>query len=68
MRAEKAGALKVLDDPLAAIATAEIVPGNRSRYEIQRAIKVRAPPPHCDEGLVMAHWLVQHRTAMPFHP
>ncbi len=42
--AEKAGALKVLDDSLAPIATAEIVAGNRSRYEIQRAIKVGAHP------------------------
>ena len=41
-RAERAGALKLLDDPAAAVATQEIVPGGRSRWEIQRAIKVRA--------------------------
>ena len=40
--AEHAGALKLLDDPLAAAATQEIVPGGRSRWEIQRAIKVGA--------------------------
>jgi hypothetical protein len=41
-RAERAGALKLLDDPAAAVATQEIVPGGRSRWEIQRAIKVGA--------------------------
>jgi hypothetical protein len=40
--AERAGALKLLDDPLAATATQEIVAGSRSRWEIQRAIKVSA--------------------------
>ena len=43
--AEHAGALKLLDDPLAAVATQEIVPGGRSRWEIQRAIKVGARGP-----------------------
>jgi hypothetical protein len=38
---ERAGALKLLDDPAAAVATQEIVPGGRSRWEIQRAIKAK---------------------------
>lgn len=39
--AEEGGALKMLADPLMHTATAEIVAGQRSRFDIQRDIKAK---------------------------
>ena len=44
--AEEGGAIKMLDDPLMHTATAEILVGERSRYEIQRDIKAKVRPEH----------------------
>ena len=41
LRAEEGGAAKMLEDPLMQTATAEILVGDRPRYEIQRDIKAK---------------------------
>ena len=41
MAAEEGGALSLLEEPLMATATAEIIAGERSRYDIQRDIKAK---------------------------
>ena len=41
MHAEEGGALKMLEDPLMQTATAEIVVGDRPRFEVQRDIKAK---------------------------
>lgn len=38
---EERGAAALLDDPLMQSATAEIIAGDRPRYEVQRDIKVK---------------------------
>ena len=41
MVAEEGGALKMLEEPLMETATAEIIAGDRSRFDIQRDIKAK---------------------------
>jgi len=41
LRAEEGGAAKMLEDPLMQTATAEILVGDRPRYDIQRDIKAK---------------------------
>ena len=56
MPAEEGGALKMLADPQMHTATAEIVAGQRARYEIQRDIKAKVCTARAFE-VALSAWL-----------